>query len=400
MTHRERVLCTLNHEQPDKMAIDFGAMRSTGINAIAYNRLRRYLKLPVRNTRVYDLFQQLAEPELDILERFGADVVQLHRLCPSFGVAIQSWRPDTLSDGSPCLVPVDFHPQLAQDSSLEIWENGHLSARRPAEGYWYDSVFHALENATTTLEISAHTFGTISEEEQAFLSKESKRLHEETDFAILGEFGANLLESGQGDFGYARFMEMMIADRELVECYLDRLVENHLRNLEIYLRCVQDRIQVIQLGDDFGTQEALQLSPRLYRELFKPRQEKIFRYIHDHSRMKIFLHSCGAIYDILGDLVDIGLDIINPVQISSPNMNPDTLKKEFGKHLTFWGGGCDTQHVLPRADMSILRQHVADNIRAFSPGGGYVFTQVHNIQQEIEAERIVAMYDTALQNRG
>ncbi len=399
MNHRERVLCALQHEQPDQMAIDFGAMRSTGINAIAYNRLRRHLNLALNNTRVYDLFQQLAEPELDILERFGADVVQLHRLCPSFGVAIDAWRADTLSDGSPCQVPTGFQPKTAADGSLEVWENSRLSARRPAGGYWYDSVYHALENATSAAEINAHTFGTISAAEQSFLSREAKRLYDETDFAILGEFGGNLLESGQGDFGYARFMEMIVTERELVECYLDRLVESHLRNLEIYFRCVQDRIQVIQLGDDFGTQEALQLSPRLYRELFKPRQEKIFRYIHDHSRAKIFLHSCGAIHAILGDLVDIGLDIINPVQISSPDMQPEKLKKEFGRHLTFWGGGCDTQQILPRADLETLRRHVRDNIRAFAPGGGYVFTQVHNIQQEIEADRIVALYDTAQEYR-
>ena len=162
---------------------------------------------------------------------------------------------------------------------------------------------------------------------------------------------------------------------------------------------MQNRIHVIQLCDDLGTQEALQLSPRLYRDLLKPRQEKLFRFIHEHSAVKVFLHSCGAIYDILGDLAEIGLDIINPVQISSPNMTPAKLKKEFGKKLVFWGGGCDTQHILPRASLQEIRKHVEENIAAFAPGGGYVFTQVHNIQQEIEAERIIALYETAVRCR-
>ncbi len=399
MTHRERILCTLNHEQPDKMAIDFGAMRSTGINVIAYNRLRRHLGLPVNNTRLYDVFQQLAEPESDILQRFGGDVVQLHRLCPAFGVSIKKWRPDVLSDGSPCLVPDGFHPQVNQDGSLQVVVNGRVLARRPAQGYWFDSVHHPLENTQSVADIDGHDFGAISSEEQDYLIQESMRLFEKTDYAILGAFGGNLLESGQGDFGYARFMEMLVTDRDLVEYYLDKLVASHLADLKIYLQCVNNRIQVIQLGDDFGTQEALQLSPKLYREVFKPRQEKLFRYIHENSSIKIFLHSCGAIYDILGDLAEIGLDIINPVQISSPNMSPQKLKKEFGKKLVFWGGGCDTQHVLPSAGLDEIRRHVAENIAVFAPGGGYVFTQVHNIQQEIAAERIVAVYETAVAHR-
>jgi len=399
MTHRERILCTLNHEQPDLMAIDFGAMRSTGINAVAYNRLRAHLGLPVKQTRVYDIFQQLAEPEMDILQRFGADVVQLHRRCPSFGVSLESWREDVLSDGSPCWLPAEFHPIVDSDGSLLVMENDRVIARRPYQGYWYDSVYHPLAEARTSDAIDRHLFSTISAAEQAYLKREAKRLDEETDYAILGEFGGNLLECGQGDFGYSRFMEMLVTERELTEYYLDKLVANHLANLEIYLACVGDRIQVIQLGDDLGTQEALQLSPRLYRELFKPRQEKLFRYIHAHSRIKVFLHSCGAIYDILGDLAEIGLDIINPVQISSPNMSPLKLKKEFGKQLVFWGGGCDTQQVLPRASLAEIQRHVAENINAFAPGGGYVFTQVHNIQQEIAAERILALYEAAIAHR-
>jgi uroporphyrinogen decarboxylase len=399
MTHRERILCTLNHEQPDKMAIDFGAMRSTGINVVAYNRLRRHLGLAVTQTRLYDVFQQLAEPEMDILERFGADVVQLHRRCPSFGVSIETWRPDRLSDGSPCLVPDGFHPVHRPDGSLEVRDQDRVLARRPAQGYWFDSVHHPLENVQTTAAIDQHNFGAISAEEQEYLKRESTRLSEQTDYAILGEFGGNLLESGQGDFGYARFMELLITDRELVEYYLDKLVESHLANLQVYLQCVNNRIQVIQLGDDLGTQEALQLSPKLYRELFKPRQEKLFRYIHENSTLKVFLHSCGAIYDILGDLAEIGLDIINPVQISSPNMAPQKLKKEYGKKLVFWGGGCETQHILPAASLDEIRRHVAENIAVFAPGGGYVFTQVHNIQQEIAAERILAVYETAVAHR-
>ena len=399
MTHRERILCTLNHQEPDKMAIDFGGMRSTGITAVAYNRLRKYLGLPIENTRVYDIMQQLAEPELDILERFGGDVVQLHRLCPAFDIPIDRWKPSTLPDGSPCLMPERFNPVQLPDGSLEIRDDDRVIARMPAGGYWFDQVYHPLANAGSEKDIDAHDFGEISPVEMDYLRKESKRLYEETDYAILCEFGGNLLEGGHGDFGYQRFMELLVMQPELIEYYLDKLVESHLKNLQKYIEAVGDRVQIIQFGDDLGTQEALQISPAMYRKIFKPRHEKLFRYAKEHSNAAVFLHSCGAIYDVIPDLIEIGVDVLNPVQISSPNMQPEKLKKEFGDKLTFWGGGCDTQSVLPYASIEKIKQHVAENIRIFSRGGGFVFNQVHNIQQDIAPERVVAMYETAVQNR-
>ncbi len=399
MTHRERILCTLSHHEPDRMAIDFGGMRSTGITALAYNRLRKHLGLPITNTKLYDLMQQLAEPELDILERFGGDVIQLHRLHPSFGVPIDRWKPGTLSDGSPCLEPEDFNPVRLADGSLEVRENGRVIARMPAGGYWYDQVYHPLATAETLTEIEAFQFGTISQREQEYLRQESKRLYEQTDYAILGEFGGNLFEAGHGDFGYERFLELLLYDRELVECYLDRLVANHLKNLRLYLDAVGDCIQVIQFGDDLGTQEALQMSPKMYREIFKPRHAKLFQYAHEHSKAAVFLHSCGAIYDVIPDLIEIGVDVLNPVQISSPNMQPEKLKKEFGDKLVFWGGGCDTQYFLPRASLTELQKHISENIKVFAKGGGYVFNQVHNIQSDITPERVVALYQTAFMQK-
>lgn len=399
MTPRERILCTLSHQEPDKMAVDFGGMRSTGITAVAYNQLRRYLGLEVKNTKLYDLMQQLAEPEMDILDKFGGDVIQLHRLSPCFGIPINRWKPGKLSDGSPCLVPRDFNPVRLEDGSLEVSDNKRVIARMPAGGYWYDQVYYPLAEAKSFADIDAHPFGLISAEEMAYLSKESKRLYEQTDYAILGEFGGNLFEAGHSDFGYQRFMELLLSERDLIEYYLDKLVASHLQNLKKYLTAVGDHIQVIQFGDDLGTQEALQISPKIYREIFKPRHAKLFRYVKDHSKAAVFFHSCGAIYDAIPDLIEIGVDILNPVQISSPNMQPEKLKKEFGEKLTFWGGGCDTQFILPHASISEIKRHVAENIKIFAKGGGYVFNQVHNIQQDIAPERIVALYQTAVDNR-
>ncbi len=389
MTHRERVLCALQHEEPDKLPIDLGAMRSTGISAVAYNRLRKYLGLEVKNTRVFDPGQMLAEPEPDILERFGVDVVLLKGY-------IRGWRPGKLPDGSPCFYPEEFKFVEREDGTWEALDGDRIVGRMPAGGYWFDGVYHPLADAQTPDDIDAYDFPTLSDEAVAYLERESKRLYEETDYAILGEFGGNLLEGGHGDFGYERFMELLLTDPDLVEYYLDRKLEAYMASLERYVQAVGDRVQIIQFGDDLGTQDGPAISPALYRRVFKPRHARMFQFVHEHTSAYVFFHSCGSVYAFIPDLIEIGVDILNPVQISAKDMEPERLKREFGQHLTFWGGGCDTQWVLPRAPLDELRRHVANNIEVFRKGGGYVFNQVHNILQDVSPERIVAMFDTAL----
>ena len=227
------------------------------------------------------------------------------------------------------------------------------------------------------------------------MEEESRRLREETDYAIVADFGGNLIELGQWLMGYSRFMLNLAANRKLAEYLLDLLVENHLENLEIYMDAIGDNTDIIRFGDDFGMQDRLQISPSLYREMFKPRQKKMWNFVREKSDYKIFLHSCGSTYDILPDLVEIGLDIINPVQISAKDMEPERLKGEFGDDLVFWGGGCDTQQVLSRGTLEDIEEEVKKNISIFAPGGGFVFTPVHNIQADIPPEKIVKLYESA-----
>ena len=381
------------------MAIDFGAMGSTGIHAVAYNRLRTHLEMKPGRTRMYDLSQQLAEPEADILERFGADVITLRGLTASYGYRTDRWRRDTLPDGSACEVPAEFQPQKRTDGGLQVVQNDKVISVMPAGGFWFDQVWHPLASATSVADLDRFPVNRLTSEDTRWLENEAKRLYTETDKAILGEFGGSLYERGQTDFGFQNFMTLMLVQPDLITAYLDRLLEAHLANLEIYLKAAGKYIQVIQFGDDLGTQTSLQLSPQVYRRFFKPRHARMFQYVHEHSTCKVFLHSCGAIYPLIPDLIDAGVDILNPVQISAPNMQPEKLKNEFGKQLTFWGGGCDTQYMLPRAPMDELRRHILENIQIFSKGGGFVFNQVHNIQQDVAPERIAALYQLAVDNR-
>jgi len=396
MNSRERVMAAIGHEPTDRVPIDFGAMRSTGIMAIAYNNLKKHLvfgHLP--KTKVYDVMQQLAEPDMEVIDYLGGDVVQVHRLSSAFGAKTDSWRDDTLPDGSECLVPESFRPLLLPDGDRVILEDGLEIARMPAGGLYYDMTHFPLEHARTTSDIDKMDWPIISEDEVSFLKKEAARYRSETDKAILGEFGGNILESGEFHFGWGEFLMRMYSDRKLIEYYLDRLVESHLENLRIYIEAIGDDIDIIQMGDDLGTQQALQMRPEMYREIIKPRQHEVYRYVHDHSNLKVFLHSCGSIVEVIPDLIEIGVDILNPVQTSAVGMDPVVLKEKFGSDIALWGGGCDTQHVLPFGTVEDVKRDVRERLKIFTEGSGYVFTQIHNILADVPPEKVVAMYLTA-----
>jgi uroporphyrinogen decarboxylase len=207
--------------------------------------------------------------------------------------------------------------------------------------------------------------------------------------------GCNLLEWLNFLYGIDESLYLLGSDPGEAERILDLLLEIHLEKLEKVLAAVGENVDIIQLGDDLGSQRSTLISPAMYRRLFKPRHEKIFRFVKDRSRMKVFLHSCGSIRALLPDLIECGVDIINPVQTSAGGMDPVELKREFGKHLTFWGGGCETQTVLHHGAPGEVDRMVRDRLDAFALGGGYVFNQVHNIMANIPAENVVAMLDAA-----
>jgi uroporphyrinogen decarboxylase len=404
MNSRERVMAALNHREPDRVPIDLDGMRSTGIMAVAYNRLKAYLGLQGGETRMYDLTQQLAYPEPPILERFGVDVLPLPRPAMGLDLADPQWKPWTLPDGSPALVPAGFNPvQNERGDWLIRDEQGRIAYRMPAGGLYFDRVFHPLAEATTVAEIDAYELPDISDVELNWLRQEAYRLYKSTDKAIMGHFGGSILETAQGLRGWDQYMVDMAADPELAQALARKLADHYVANLSRYLDAVGDYIQIIQMGDDLGTQRGPQMSPEMYRRIIKPAHRQVYQsvksYFQDRGKPAsyIFLHSCGSIYKLLPDLIDAGVEIINPVQISAADMEPERLKNEFGANVVFWGGGADTQHVLPNGTPQEIREHVRRLIEIFAPGGGYVFCQVHNIQANVPPENIVAMFEAALE---
>ena len=394
MNSRERVLTALRHQEPDRVPIDLDGMASTGIMAVAYNRLKAHLGMTGGETKMYDVGQQLAHPEPPILERFGVDVLPLP------GAINPTWQPWTLPDGSPALVPSTFNPvQNERGDWLIVNGAGQVTAHMPAGALYFSGLYHPLAEATTIAEIEAFmdAWPDISDEDLAWLRTEARRLHDSTDKAIMGHFGGNISESAQSLRGWEQFMIDMAAQPKLAEALAQKLADRWIANLTRYLDAVGDYIHIIQMGDDLGTQSGPQMSPRMYRQIIKPAHRRVYECVKANSDLYIFLHTCGSIYKLIPDLIEAGVDILNPVQISAAEMDPVRLKREFGRDVTFWGGGANTQHVLPNATPGEVRQHVRELIEIFAPGGGFVFCQVHNIQANVPPENVVAMFETALE---
>ncbi len=407
MTSRERVLAAIAHREPDRVPIDLGGMRSTGITAIAYSRLKEHLGLAAGPARVYDVVQQLALPGPEILEFAGADVIDLGR---AWLTEPADWKPWTLPDGSPAELPsyVDFEPHGG--GWLVRSADGTVIAEMPPGAFYLgqkhfplldwdgdpavlDRLPALMDKVMWSALPTAPFHRPLTPEHLADIRAKAKALYETTDKAIMIGFGGNLLEWGAYLCRYDQFLIDLIENRPKAEMLLDRLVEMHLANLEKILDAVEGYVQVIQMGDDLGTQQGTAMSPRLYREVFMPRQKAIFERIRRRRGIHLFLHSCGSIVDILPDLIEAGVEIINPVQTSARGMDPARLKREFGRDLTFWGGGCDTQRVLPEGTPEEIRRHVRERLDVFAPGGGFVFCQVHNILPNVPPKNVVAMYE-------
>jgi len=398
MTSRERIRAAIRHQEADRVPIDLGAMRSSGIQAIAYNRLEAHLGIHGGQTLLYDIMQQLAQPEMAIGDRFQLDVLPLPRAVIGLDPVRPGWKPWTLPDGSPALVPDGLEQLPREDGGFEIRDDaGNLLYQMPAGGLYYEPVHHPLAGATTVAEIEAWEPPSISDVELAWLAAEGKRLRASTDKAIIGLTGINLYERAQSVRGWQRFMEDLAGQPAMAEALLQRLADRACADLARYLDAVGETIDIVQVGDDLGTQNGPQLSPRMYRRLVKPYQQQMWQFIKARSGLPVFLHCCGGIYPLIPDLIEAGVDILNPVQISAAGMDPVRLKAEFGRDLVFWGGGADTQHILPEAKPQEVADHVRRQIDILAPGGGFVFNQVHNIQANVPPENIVAMLEAALQ---
>ncbi|MBN1835825.1 MAG: methyltransferase [Spirochaetales bacterium] len=404
MTSQQRVLAALNHRQPDRVPIDLSGHRSSGISAILYPRLRKLLGLPPVPVRVYDPIQQLAVVDGDVLERFGVDTVELGR---GFAFEESWWAPWTLPDGSPCLMPSWALPEREDGRWVIRSESGRILAHMPDGALYFEQVFYprfedpgmslpdALRENMWTGVASPPGPEVAGSDGREKLAQGARRLRSSTDRAVIGLFGGNLIETGEFVYRMDNFLSMLAGEPREAHRFLDALTEHHLASLESFLGSVGAHIDVVLFGDDLGMQTGPLISPQMYREFFKPRHGRMWRRAKELAPVKVMLHCCGGIRQLIPDLIEAGLDAVNPVQTSCEGMDPRELKREFGRELVFWGGGCDTQDVLPNASPEEVRRHVRERVEIWNPGGGFVFQQVHNILANVPPENVVAMLEAA-----
>jgi hypothetical protein len=411
-TSRERVRAALEHRQPDRVPLDLGSTAVTGIMASALYRLRGALGLERRPVHVHEPYQMLGRMDEDALDALGVDVIGLQDDATMFGFPARDWQPFTLHDGTPVWVPGLFNTEPAGDGSLYQYPQGDRTAapsgRMPPEGYYHDAVERQQPYTEADLkpeEWVRDMYAVYTDEQLRALEKRAASLYDNTNRAILGNFGS----AGFGDIAHVPGLTARepkgiraVADWYMatalhpayVRGIFDLQLDIALKNLELYHQAVGDRIVAVFLsGTDFGAQHGSFISPRAYRELFKPYHRAVNDWVHAHTTWKTFYHSCGSMTALYDDMIEAGVDIVNPVQISAAGMAPQALKERWGDQLVFWGAGVDTQHVLPFGTPEEIAEHVSENVRVLGQGGGFVFTAVHNIQATVPTENLVALFN-------
>jgi uroporphyrinogen decarboxylase len=408
MRSRERVLAAVEHRPVDRVPIDFGGHRSSGIMAIAYARLKRHLGIASGDVYVYDVIQQLAIVEEAVLDELGVDTVEMGR---GFLLDPAEWKDWTLPDGTPCKVPAyvslerrgdDWYLLSPRGTPVGVQKKGCLYfdqihfplAPRAIE----DDDFADLEDALDEVMWSVPHPGahvTLDAAGLAEMARCAAALRASTDRAIVALFGGNLFEMGQMLYGMERYLAELALHPDDCVRLSEALTRIHLAKLEKWLGAVGPHVDVVLFGDDLGGQGGPLISMATYRRIFGPFHRRMWHRAKELARVKVQLHCCGGIEPFLGDFAENGLDAVNPVQTSARGMAPATLKARHGDRLCFWGGGCDTHRVLPSGTPEEVAAHVRQQGAVMARGGGFVFQQVHNVMADVPPENVVAMHRAA-----
>jgi hypothetical protein len=414
MTSRERVTRALNHQEPDRLPLDLGGSATTGMQVSSVYLLRQALKLdpPGTPVKVVEPYQMLGEIKPDLREALGVDVVQLPGPRNMFGFRNEGWKPWTLFDGTPVLVPEAFNAAPEPDGSILMYPEGDKSvppsARMPKDGFYFDSITRQepIDDAKLNPEDNLEEFGPISNADLAHFGRESERLFNETDKAILANFGgtafgdialvpAPWLKHPKGIRAVEEWYVSTVTRRDYIYRVFEQQCEIALANLKKIHEVVGNRVTAVFVtGTDFGAQRGSFISPKAYRDLFMPFHQAINGWIHQSTTWKSFIHSCGSVWNLYPHFIEAGFDIHNPVQCSAANMEPRRLKETYGDRITFWGGGVDTQRTLPFGTPDEVRAEVRERIRTFGRSGGFVFNTTHNVQARIPKENLLALYET------
>jgi len=418
MSSRERVELALNHEEPDRVPLDLGASPVTGMHVSSVYLLRQALGLgePGTPVKVVEPYQMLGEIAPDLMDALGVDVVGLGGSQTLFGFRNEKWKPWTLFDGTPVLVPEAFNTDPEPNGDILMYPEGDTSVlpsgRMPNGGLYFDTIVRQepIDDDQLDVNNNIEEFQPISDDELEHFRTEVEGLNE-TGRAILANFGgtgfgdialvpAPWLKRPKGIRDVAEWYMSTVTRRDYVYEMFDRQCEIALGNLEKIRQVVGGKVTAAFVtGTDFGAQYGPLISPEAYRDLYKPFHVRVNDWIHKNTNWKTFIHSCGSVRVYVEHLIDAGFDILNPVQCSAADMDPLELKESYGERITFWGGGVDTQKTLPFGTPDDVRAEVQERIRIFGEGGGFVFNTIHNVQAKIPVENLAALYETLQKQR-
>mgnify|MGYP006289567967 CR=1 FL=1 len=418
MTSKERFDLTVNHHEPDRMLVDFGATSVTGIHVLAVENLRKYYGLEEKPVRVVDPFQMLGEVDSELVDIIGVDTVGAKGKKNSFGFYNHGPLKEYVTTwGQTVLVPEEFRTTKDEKGDVLIYPQGDTSSqpsgRMPKNGYFFDAIIRQqpFDEDKLNPEDNLEEYGLVSDDDLEYWKITTKKARSTGKVVVAGLGGTALgdiahvpgikLKKPKGIRDITEWYMSIMMRPDYIKAIFDRQSEMALDNFKKLHTVIGDNIDAVYIcGTDFGTQESTFCAPEQFDDIWMPFYKRINNWIHENTNWKTFKHSCGAVESFMPKFIEAGFDIINPVQINAKGMDPVHLKKTYGNNLVFWGGGIDTQKILPYATPEKVKEEVLRLCDIFSKGGGFVFSTVHNIQANVPVENIVAMIEAIREFNG
>lgn len=411
MTSKERILASINHQQPDRLPIDFGSSFITGVHCSVVKQLRDHFGLEKKPVRIAEPYQMLGEIEEDLLDAMGLDVQPIFPQRTIFGFPNENWKEWRTPWGQDVLVSEHFQTDTDAKGDTYIYPQGDRSAppsgHMPKTSFFFDTIERVdpdFDEDDLKLEDNLEEFGLMSAEEEGYWKAQADRwrgcqraISVHLNGTCLGDIAlvpAPFLKNPKGVRGVADWYMLTADEPDFVAELFDRQAEIAVQNMAKLASIAGDVIDIVVVcGTDFGTQASLFCGVPKVREIWLPRYQKINNWIHENTNWKTFKHSCGAVEPLIDTFADSGFDILNPVQCSAQGMDPNHLKQKYGGRITFWGGGVNTQQTLPFGTPEEVKAEVTARCEVFAPGGGFVFNAIHNVQALTPVENIIAMLD-------
>jgi len=409
MNSRERVLTTINHQEPDRVPVDLGGSLVSGIMAGALVRLREHLGLDHTQVRVYDCFQMLGEVTMDLVERFQLDLLPVEPEAIAFEhLKRRDYKPWTLFDGTGVWMPGAFEVTVSDRGEWLLHKDGdsdkEVIARMPKDGFYFDRIDRITwdqDYAPPSIESLVESgWCRVDEVTFSYLRGIAQVLRDTTDKALVLTSWGDAPLGAPSVGSIPNWLTLLVTEPGYVGELFDLATEVAIDNLKQYWEVLGDTIDIIHLdGYDFGAQDRELFSPKVFERFYEPSYKAICDWVHTNTPWKTAKHCCGSIPRLIEPMIRAGIDILNPVQTSAAGMDPQWLKDSFGERITFWGGGVDTQEVLPFGTPEEVYEHVAERTHIMMPGGGFIWNPIHNIQYNVPPENIVAAIQ-AVQDHG